>query len=361
MMVRTANLNRGRQVESRTTRRSFRGRGSHLVSSQDQSPASQEQPSQNQRVLRSSTIQKPSSDIPAATETSKKRRRRARADPWNRRRRAPKQTTRRPPATHATCRICCEELPLDAFIKRRTYSSAEIPFQCVPHLARWPQKKRDPVCKLCIGRYITARVDTVGAAQAFSGCMEPGCTMEWDHHYLMKYLPLDGLEKYNIGMLRVWKERNPLFTCLNEDCGAIGLIDAISTPGYPEIVCADCNVRFCAPCKTPWHKGVSCADFRLKKALSEREISDPENQTAEMMQKKDARRCPECYVIIEKDGGCSHMWCSACRKSFNWDTAPNAIPGVPAPERSPPGFLPVVVCEMDGLSRTAPGQDAVTS
>ncbi|CAM9970024.1 unnamed protein product, partial [Phaeothamnion confervicola] len=30
------------------------------------------------------------------------------------------------------------------------------------------------------------------------------------------------------------------------------------------------------------------------------------------------KRCPSCSVWIEKDGGCSHMSCSACRGEFCW-------------------------------------------
>jgi hypothetical protein len=164
----------------------------------------------------------------------------------------------------------------------------------------------------------------------------------------MKYLPLNSLEDYNFGMLNLWKEKNTLFTCLHRECGATGILDS-SAHGYPEVACADCSIRFCAFCKVPWHKGVTCGDFRLQKALIDKEMTDQERETVEMMRKTDARRCPECYIIIEKDGGCSHMYCTACRKSFDWAGALNAIPGAPAPERAQVDG-PRVLCELDGLN-----------
>jgi hypothetical protein len=164
----------------------------------------------------------------------------------------------------------------------------------------------------------------------------------------MQYLPAHRLEDYNIGMLNSWKEKNPLFTCLNTECGAIGLLDA-SAPGYPEVVCGDCKTRYCALCKTQQHRGMSCGDYQLQKVLVHKTVTDQERETTEMMRKADARRCPECYIIIQKDGGCFHMYCSACHKSFNWDSAPNAIPGAPAPARVMEGVAAGTVCEVEAL------------
>ncbi|CAF1197776.1 unnamed protein product [Didymodactylos carnosus] len=33
------------------------------------------------------------------------------------------------------------------------------------------------------------------------------------------------------------------------------------------------------------------------------------------------RQCPNCRVKIEKNGGCSHMFCQRCRTSFTWEQA----------------------------------------
>eukprot|EP00522_Entomoneis_paludosa_P007452 CAMPEP_0172458536 /NCGR_PEP_ID=MMETSP1065-20121228/28064_1 /TAXON_ID=265537 /ORGANISM="Amphiprora paludosa, Strain CCMP125" /LENGTH=98 /DNA_ID=CAMNT_0013212847 /DNA_START=67 /DNA_END=360 /DNA_ORIENTATION=- len=31
--------------------------------------------------------------------------------------------------------------------------------------------------------------------------------------------------------------------------------------------------------------------------------------------------CPNCAVLICKQGGCDHMWCPMCHKSFSWGEA----------------------------------------
>jgi ariadne-1 len=33
---------------------------------------------------------------------------------------------------------------------------------------------------------------------------------------------------------------------------------------------------------------------------------------------KNTRECPYCRVDIEKNGGCDHMTCGNCRRSFCW-------------------------------------------
>jgi len=33
------------------------------------------------------------------------------------------------------------------------------------------------------------------------------------------------------------------------------------------------------------------------------------------------RLCPQCYVLVEKNGGCDHMFCSRCNKPFLWSKA----------------------------------------
>jgi hypothetical protein len=50
-------------------------------------------------------------------------------------------------------------------------------------------------------------------------------------------------------------------------------------------------------------------------------MTDMEKETLELMQTKDGKRCPNCYLVIEKDGGCDSMFCTGCHKYFNWATA----------------------------------------
>ncbi|EFQ94749.1 hypothetical protein CFE70_004284 [Pyrenophora teres f. teres 0-1] len=287
-----------------------------------------------QRMLRSQTKQvAETEDTTPPTKVTKRRRSRA-ADPWAKRRKP--STNSKPPKpqlTHFTCRICIEEQTTDQFVtwmppKRRTSTpSFDIPSACIDHLARNPRRtKIDP--------HIPAG--------------EP-------------------LNKFNMEMLEVWKQTadpGPL-TCIAPDCNSVGLPD-LTAPGYPQVVCNECSTRSCAQCLVPWHKDLTCPEYAAKHVNEK--MSDTEKETLELMQSKDGRRCPNCQLVIVKDGGCDSMLCVGCYKYFNWATAASAVSGakkaqVPlihgVPHWQDPE--PAVTCEMDGLLASGNTTKSATS
>jgi hypothetical protein len=159
----------------------------------------------------------------------------------------------------------------------------------------------------CIGNAMSARLDMLGARKVGVGCLEPGCEEPWNHVFIMRYMP-DGapLEKFNIEMLEVWREEadpKPL-TCLSPTCEAVGLPDQTAA-GYPQVACHECAFRACAQCQVPWHRDVTCAEYAAQHI--DEKMSDPEKDTLKLMQSKDGKRCPNCQLVIEKDGGCDSM------------------------------------------------------
>ncbi|KAF1844182.1 uncharacterized protein K460DRAFT_369051 [Cucurbitaria berberidis CBS 394.84] len=322
--------------------------------------------SSNTRVLRSNTAK---AAAPVSKVTKRKTRRR-RADPWTPKRKVnpnPTSKPRAPPQTHFTCRICIEEQTTDQFIPpfspRRQWSlpmdSFDVPYHCIAHLSRNPRKKSiKPVCKSCIGNNMAARLDMLGARKVGAGCLEPGCEEPWSHSFIMRYLPRgEPLEKFNMEMFNVWLEDvipKPM-TCLSPTCTAVGLPDVMSA-GYPEVTCHECLFRSCALCLVPWHKDVTCAELSAKRINEQ--MSDPEKDTLKLMQTKDGKRCPNCHLVIEKDGGCDSMHCIGCNKYFNWSTAASAVPGAKKAE-SVQHVSHVyqnggpVICEMDSILETA--------
>ena len=197
----------------------------------------------------------PSSDNP----NTKRRRRRARADPWLPRRKQkqnPNPRPRPPPLTHFTCRICAEEQPVENFIKwmsrpqyRGYVVQHEIPNTCIAHLARNPRRKNiDPVCKTCIGQSMAAQLETLGARKVGQGCLEPECYTPWHLTFIVKYFPVDKLEAYNEGMMKVWLDDANTMKCIKEDCDGVGLVEPFAA-GYPQVSCPSCRDRMCALCK----------------------------------------------------------------------------------------------------------------
>ncbi|KAL1800982.1 hypothetical protein ACET3X_001324 [Alternaria dauci] len=171
----------------------------------------------------------------------------------------------------------------------------------------------------------------------------------------MRYMPLGApLEKFNMEMLEVWKETaspGPL-TCPSPTCNAIGLPDTTAA-GYPQVACHECTFRSCAQCLVAWHKDVTCAEYAAKHV--EKKMSEEEKDTLKYMQKLDGKRCPNCQLVIEKDGGCDSMFCVGCHKYFNWASAASALTGAKKAEvpyiRDMPYWqnLGSATCEMDGI------------
>jgi hypothetical protein len=179
-----------------------------------------------------------------------------------------------------------------------------------------------------------AKMETTGARNLEEGCLEPGCLTYWNLELIMKYLPEDAVEQYNLGMFNIWKQGVQLFTCTasipsekddaEATCGAVGLAEPM-TPGYPQVSCSACATRMCATCKIPWHQGFTCAEYAARHVNAA--MTSPEKRTLDFMQQKDARRCPNCFLVIEKDGGCNSMFCEGCKTFFDWSLAASAVPG----------------------------------
>jgi hypothetical protein len=155
-------------------------------------------------------------------------------------------------------------------------------------------------------------MDTLGVRTLSTGCLEPGCSVPWPHDFIIRYMPAGTpLEKFNLEMLEVWKENvspKPL-TCPSSTCSAIGLPDTTAA-GYPQVACNECSFRSCAQCGVAWHKDITCAEYGAKHV--DEKMSEAERDTLKFMQGVDGRRCPNCQLVIEKDGGCDSMVSSQC-------------------------------------------------
>jgi IBR domain, a half RING-finger domain len=69
--------------------------------------------------------------------------------------------------------------------------------------------------------------------------------------------------------------------------------------------CNKCFYEFCFLCAEPWHFEKPCSTVGDKSFLK-------------WVSSKRVKKCPNCYMIIQKDGGCPHMSCSKCNYSWCW-------------------------------------------
>lgn len=90
------------------------------------------------------------------------------------------------------------------------------------------------------------------------------------------------------------------------------VVNALSTARAPKptktpnvCVCQTCGSKACVDCDRPWHEGESCEAYqdRLRGHLGDEDAS-------EKLITGLTKKCPGCKGKIEKDGGCSAMFCA---------------------------------------------------
>ncbi len=100
---------------------------------------------------------------------------------------------------------------------------------------------------------------------------------------------------------------------------------------HPSFVeCLYCRLTFCRRCEESWHPQIQCPKEKIVQEIIQNPIQNSSQlnrielkkllleiesvQTIEQCSKP----CPSCNVRIEKNGGCQHMHCRACRIHFCW-------------------------------------------
>ncbi|KAK6190736.1 hypothetical protein SNE40_002534 [Patella caerulea] len=96
--------------------------------------------------------------------------------------------------------------------------------------------------------------------------------------------------------------------CLTPDCP---MIYRVTSDGVV-FSCYECGIRICTTCHVEYHDGLSCQQYKanvMDKLQVENYLKEFGNTT---------KHCPGCKILIEKNYGCNHMVCSACKTSFCW-------------------------------------------
>ena len=104
---------------------------------------------------------------------------------------------------------------------------------------------------------------------------------------------------------------NEFSYCTTPDCPEIYTLESDSGGGvFP---CRSCFAVICISCRED-HDGFSCGEW---KAEREREAQERllEGWAED---NKDVKKCPECKILIEKNGGCNHMTCPKCSVHICW-------------------------------------------
>lgn len=68
-------------------------------------------------------------------------------------------------------------------------------------------------------------------------------------------------------------------------------------------LCIKCEGYFCVNCKVPWHKGMSCSEYKRK-------VPNPGDAKLKTLAERNLwRQCVKCNHMIELAAGCYHMTC----------------------------------------------------
>lgn len=78
-----------------------------------------------------------------------------------------------------------------------------------------------------------------------------------------------------------------------------------------KITCKSCDFEWCFRCHSPWHKGLSCRNFR-NGDRDFRKWTKGKNKKGV----NNCQKCPTCRVWIERSSGCIHMTCGRCHTHF---------------------------------------------
>lgn len=89
------------------------------------------------------------------------------------------------------------------------------------------------------------------------------------------------------------------------ETGAPSYVMCCSRRVPSKMVCSVCKSTYCRACLNTNGKGHKCLKEDLKNATCIKDRTKP---------------CPKCGVLIERSQGCTHMFCTQCFYSFDWET-----------------------------------------
>ena len=96
--------------------------------------------------------------------------------------------------------------------------------------------------------------------------------------------------------------------CATPDCPEIYSLESYSGDGI--FRCRSCFASVCLSCRED-HDGFSCEEWKMHRDQKRLESWAEGNENV--------KKCPECKILIEKNGGCNHMTCPKCKVHICWN------------------------------------------
>lgn len=142
-----------------------------------------------------------------------------------------------------------------------------------------------------------------------------------DKSYRNVLAQMDSMDKYNKYIKGLYLE-NKQFVVM---CPIYSCYTWVSKKKLKKMTHATfpCGHHICLQCKTEFHKGYTCEEFKLID-MDEK----TRNVIVQEMKSNKTAHCPGCTLITEKNGGCNHMTCKKCKTHWCWVCKKNIENGI---------------------------------
>lgn len=163
------------------------------------------------------------------------------------------------------------------------------------------------VCEDCLKRYVGTQVQM---AKPSVSCPSPNCTGFLEEGLLLSLMTPEQVARY-----RYFLELSQLDS-LTKPCPQCSQFTSLKThpPNRSEhkykIQCNSCQFVWCFKCHAPWHNGLKCREYRKGDKLLRTWASVIEHG------QRNAQKCPQCKIHIQRTEGCDHMTCAQCNTNF---------------------------------------------
>ncbi|XP_076612650.1 E3 ubiquitin-protein ligase RNF217 [Chaetodon auriga] len=166
---------------------------------------------------------------------------------------------------------------------------------------------RKAVCDECLKLYVSSQVRI---AKSYISCPIPECSGYLEEGVVISHLASEDVAKY-----RYFLELSQLDSS-TKPCPQCSQFTSLKehNPNRSEhkykIQCSNCQFVWCFKCHAPWHNGLKCRDYRKGDKLLRTWASVIEHG------QRNAQKCPQCKIHIQRTEGCDHMTCTQCNTNF---------------------------------------------
>ncbi|XP_060947878.1 probable E3 ubiquitin-protein ligase RNF217 [Limanda limanda] len=182
------------------------------------------------------------------------------------------------------CRVCLEDKPIE-------------PLLCC----------RMAVCDECLKLYVSSQVRV---AKPHITCPIPECSGYLKESVVVSHLANEDVAKYRyfLELNQLDSSTKPCPQC--SDFTSLKKHNNHKSEHKYKIQCGNCQFVWCFRCHAPWHNGLKCRDYRRGDKLLRSWASVVEHG------QRNAQKCPQCRIHIQRTEGCDHMTCTQCNTNF---------------------------------------------